>query len=103
MRFSPSLLASAIVLSFSKTAHARVPQHKLNSASDEASKDGKSGISGVLGALLGKRQDSSDIDCTPDVELNILQAARSLDTQIFCNKWLNMPAAIQVTDITPIV
>jgi hypothetical protein len=103
MYFSPSLLASAISLSFSTTAWARVAHHQVDETSSDASKDRTLGLNGVPGDLIGKRQASSEIDCTPNVEWNILEAASDRDTQVFCNQWLAIPPATTETDLTPIV
>jgi len=103
MYFSPSLLASAIFLSFSTTAWARVAYHQVDGTGSDASKDRTLGLNGVPGGLIGKRQASSEIDCTPNVEWNILKAAESGDTQVFCNRWLAIPPATTETDFTPIM
>jgi len=103
MYFSSSLLVSAIVLSFSKTAQARVAHHQVDRTGSDALEDRILGPNDVFGGLLGNRQASSEIDCTPNVEWNILKAAASRDTQVFCNHFLAIPPATTETDVTPIM
>jgi hypothetical protein len=100
---SPSLLVSAIFLSFSTTAQARVAHHQVHGTGSDASKDRMLGPNGVFGGLLGNRQASGEADCTPNIELNILKAAASGDTQVFCNHFLAIPPATTETDVTPIM
>lgn len=103
MYFSPSLLVSAIVLSFSTTSQARVTHHQVDGTGSDVSKNRILGPNGVFAGLLGNRQASSEIDCTPNVEWNILKAAASGDTQVFCNHFLAIPPATTETDVTPIM
>lgn len=115
MYISPSLLASALVLSFSTYTEARVAQHRANSQSGNALNrqpdDGGTPQKGPLHSLFGKRQDQDqdqdededdELDCsTPDVYIDLLNDESDDAIQTFCNKWLGLPPATTEVDFTP--
>lgn len=103
MFFSRSLLASALVLSFSTYAEARVAQHRIDPASGDVSK-GKKFHGWTLRNILGKRQEPQVLDCsTPNLYIDILEDTNGDNVQTFCNKWLDLPPMTTTTDYTPIL
>jgi hypothetical protein len=111
MYISRSLLVFASVLSFSIHTSARVAQHHIDSASDnalEAQKSEKNKFSQKwpLSNIFRKRQDNSttEIDWTTlDLYKNILDDGSPSDITMFCNIWLGLPPATTVVEFTPIM
>ncbi|KAF2795428.1 hypothetical protein K505DRAFT_373919, partial [Melanomma pulvis-pyrius CBS 109.77] len=104
MYISPSLLATAVLLSFSTTVQAGVAQAKANLVAGNVLKERELGLdSRSFQGPFEKRQTPNDIDCTPNLEWNILQSGSRGDSQSFCNIWLAIPPATKEVEYTPIV
>lgn len=108
-----SLLASAVVLSFSTQAGARfTPQDPNHAKRDVAEAHDDSKLEGILQRwpfnklFANKRQEMEafvDVQCpTDDLYIEILDAAPSSAVQVLCNNLLDIPPATTITVTTAV-
>lgn len=97
MRYSPSVLASAIILSFSVTANAGVAQRRGYTEAGTPSKYEKALWS--LRSLVGKRQ---DLYWEDTAAWRILSSGTREDQNEVCNKLIGpLPPTTVEVDYTP--
>jgi hypothetical protein len=107
MYFHPSLLASAVLLSFSTTVGARVAVGRVDYVREYASEERNPESRGSLRSwslrnVFRKRQD--DLLCPPpedDAMWNIVDNADEQDAQTVCNMVLQIPPTTTETEYTP--